>query len=410
MLDTGSPSRDYRRRELVDGSPDRGRMLRCHGDARRARTVDGHVLVNRVTSRNGRVRLLVVVLLASGFVVAAAALARELLPLRSILGMVDDGECTPSFAYTRLPDHAASEDGHWHRAGSYPTRRDELRATGLGSRIYVGTGLTVRDGLLRSLDEFFLFDPVRGTYQPLSPVPHRVDHSAFVGHRGAIYVIGGYVDGKPTSAVWRFSSKSGRWDALAPMRVARGSPAAAAIGGRIYVVGGSRREQEAATGALSAFETYDIGTGTWSRGRDMLTPRHHHGAAAIGGRLVVVGGRNDDDLSVDAVEQFEPATGRWTSLAPLPLGVGGLAVVASGRRVIAIGGGDDEEHWLTPATWALDPTENTWHRLADLNVARHGHGAAAVGSDVYVFGGAPCPGYGRTDAVEYLQTVGITAR
>ena len=44
---------------------------------------------------------------------------------------------------------------------------------------------------------------------------------------------------------------------------------------------------------------------------------------------------------------------------------------------------------MTPATWSLDPDENRWRRLADLNVARHGHGAAAVGSDVFVFAGSP---------------------
>ena len=52
-----------------------------------------------------------------------------------------------------------------------------------------------------------------------------------------------------------------------------------------------------------------------------------------------------------------------------------------------MGGGDDDEQWVTPATWALDVERNTWRRLADLNVARHGHAAAAVGPDVFVFGG-----------------------
>ena len=43
------------------------------------------------------------------------------------------------------------------------------------------------------------------------------------------------------------------------------------------------------------------------------------------------------------------------------------------------GGGDDDEHWMTPATWALDLERNPWRRLADLDAARHGHGAAALG-------------------------------
>ena len=274
----------------------------------------------------------------------------------------------------------------------------------------VGTGLILRNGKLRSLDELYRFDPAQGSFQTLPSAPERVDHAAFVGYRGALYLIGGYVDDKPTAAVWRFSPRTRLWSALpADAHQARRS------GSR-----GHRREDLCGRGlfpgvgnpqSISDLEIYDVGTGTWSRGPSMPTARHHHGAAAIGGRLVVVGGRGDDDLSLNTVEQFDPSTNRWTRLAPLPVGVGGLAVVAAAGQIVAIGGGDDDEQWVTPATWAFDPHENTWRRLADLNVARHGHGAVGVGPDVYVFGGAPCPGYGRTNAVESLRvTAGPASR
>ena len=67
-----------------------------------------------------------------------------------------------------------------------------------------------------------------------------------------------------------------------------------------------------------------------------------------------------------------------------------------------MGGGDDAEGWVTPATCSFEPTTDRRSRLADLRTARHHHAAAASGSDVYVFGGAPCPDYGRTDSVEKL--------
>ena len=350
--------------------------------------------------------LLVPLLAAS--LVGVALLARELLPLRSILGLTHDARCTPDLLHRRLPDNSPSEAGLWQPARRYPIPRDEVRAAVVAGHIYVGTGVRVSGGEFRSLDELFRFDPARKTYEGLPDLPERVDHPAFVGHRGALYVIGGYGDLRPTASVWRFDPGAGRWTALEPMRVARGSPAAAAIGDRIYVTGGSQLDRGAGSNGSRSLEIYDIDTGVWIQGEDMLTPRHHHGAAALNGELYVVGGRGRDDLSLDAVERFDPAEARWDRLPPLPLGAGGLAVVAAAGMVIAIAGGDDGESWVTPATWAFDPDDGLWQRLADLNVARHGHGAAAVGSDVYVFAGAPCPGYGHTDAVESLRPSAAT--
>jgi N-acetylneuraminic acid mutarotase len=279
---------------------------------------------------------------------------------------------------------------------------DEIRAATVGRLVYVGSGLRYVGRTARSLDDLFSFDPSTGAFRRLPRLPERLDHVALVGVDGALYVIGGFRGSLPVASAWRFDPGSRRWTALPPMRVARGAPAAAAVGDRIFVVGGSRggRDEPRSSAVL---EVFDVRTGRWSRGPDMPTARHHHGAAALGGRIYVAGGRTDDDLSTDAVERFDPATGRWERLASLPLGVGGLAVVSTPRDVVAVGGGDDREHWVTPATWAFRPATGGWRRLADLETARHGHAAAVVGDAIYVLGGAPCPGYGHTDTVESLR-------
>lgn len=103
-----------------------------------------------------------------------------------------------------------------------------------------------------------------------------------------------------------------------------------------------------------------------------------------------------------AAERFDPRTGRWETIAPLPQGSGGLELAAAGGKIVATGGGDDLEKWVTPASWAYDPRTNRWERLPDLRLARHGHAMLPVGSRLYVFGGAPCTGFGRTDKAESL--------
>ena len=96
-----------------------------------------------VGSRRRSVRWVAAGALVLVLLVGTAALAREVLPVRSILGLTPNPECTPSGVYTRLPDSAASRDNPWQPSKPYPIRRDEVRATALGGRIYVGTGLTV---------------------------------------------------------------------------------------------------------------------------------------------------------------------------------------------------------------------------------------------------------------------------
>ena len=120
----------------------------------------------------------------------------------------------------------------------------------------------------------------RRSFSCSSSVLLQVDHAAFVGYEGALYIFGGYVGDEPSAAAWRFSPQMNLWEELAPMRVPRGSAAAAAVGDRIYVIGGTQAVRTT-EGAMSTVEIYDVDAGMWTAGPDMPTPRHHHDAAAI---------------------------------------------------------------------------------------------------------------------------------
>ena len=316
----------------------------------------------------------------------------------------DPGPCREDPRRVVLPFGTESVVGRWGALPPFPIAQDELRAEVVGDRIYIGGGIRQSGDDLVSTDVLYALDPQRMTYRKLPPLPRRIDHSGWVSAGGDLYVIGGYRDWQPTAEVFRYSPRSEEWLELPSMEVPRGSSAVAAIGERIYVVGGGLgREGREPTGVV---EVFDIATGRWSSGPDIPTPRHHAGAVAVDGVLYVLGGRTEHDFSLDVVERFNTRTKRWERVQPLPLGVGAPAAVRNGGRVVAISGGDDREVWVTPAVWSLDPGTGRWQRLADLRVPRHGHAAAAVGDEIYVFGGAPCPGYGRTDSVEKLTLGG----
>jgi N-acetylneuraminic acid mutarotase len=226
-----------------------------------------------------------------------------------------------------------------------------------------------------------------------------------VGYRGDLYVVGGDSNGQPSSGLWRYTPDEGEWETLPSMATPRAGHASGVIGDRLYVIGGTTDTAfaEFERAPLTSLEIYDFKAGEWSRGPDMPTGRHHFDAAVLDGQLYAVGGRTPGDYSLDTVERFDPERGEWESLTPLPLGVGGQGVETVAGRVVVVSGGDDLEEWVTPTTWALDPDEGEWRRLPDVTVPRHGYASATLGDKIYIFGGAPCAGYGRTGSAESLS-------
>jgi hypothetical protein len=311
--------------------------------------------------------------------------------------------CNPEDAEVRAPAVPPPGPGKWRQEPSLPTSFDEIQATTVGDRVFVGTGSILGDNRTKSVDRLYTFDPVQGQYGEPTTTPERLDHSRFVAYRGDLYVVGGYTDGRATNQMWRYSPDDGEWTELEGMRQARGAHGAAVIGDRLYVVGGSSELLlEIDVAPTATMEVYDFKTGEWSDGPDMPTARHHLGAATVDGKLYAVGGRGVGDFAMDSAERFDPATGRWEALPPLPQGSGGLTVTAADGEVYAIAGGNDELEWITPVTWAFDPGRGEWRRAADTEVPRHGQGVATFDDRIYIFGGAPCAGFGHTDSVESL--------
>jgi hypothetical protein len=85
----------------------------------------------------------------------------------------------------------------------------------------------------------------------------------------------------------------------------------------------------------------------------MRNERGGIGAATVQGRIVVAGGEESAG-TIREVELYDPATRRWRALPDLPTPRHGLGVVARGRRVFTIEGGDSPGFAFTDALEALD--------------------------------------------------------
>jgi non-specific serine/threonine protein kinase len=142
----------------------------------------------------------------------------------------------------------------------------------------------------------------------------------------------------------------------------------------------------------------------WATVTHLPTPRREPGAALLGRRIVVAGGfdgESDADLEGyrDTVEAFDLEARRWTTLARLPTPRRGLALVATGDRVYAIGGytADGE---FSAAVERYDPAYNAWTALNWPIAPRTWTAAAAVDGDVLLIGG-----YNRDGFLDLVERV-----
>ncbi|HET7517662.1 MAG TPA: kelch repeat-containing protein, partial [Actinomycetes bacterium] len=168
------------------------------------------------------------------------------------------------------------------------------------------------------------------------------------------------------------------WRTLAPVPTERTEVAAAAVGERIWVLGGYG--PDGAT--LATAEVYDTTTDTWARGPDLPVAVNHAMAATLDGVLYIAGG-NDGDGPSTQVARLEGDT--WRPLAGLPQGRSAGGLVALDRRLYLVGG--VVEGGLAANTQVYDPAADRWSPAPGLPTPREPLGAAAAGGKVYVVGG-----------------------
>jgi N-acetylneuraminic acid mutarotase len=271
--------------------------------------------------------------------------------------------------------------------------RTEVAAAVLGNRIVVAGGFLANGGNSRRVDAY---DPARDTWARLPDLPVSVDHAAAASWRGRLVVVGGYgADRDPLRAAFLFDGR--RWRRLpAPPEERAAAAAAATSDGRVWVVGGRTR-----TGLATQMLSLDLRTLRW-RAHAGPRPREHLAAAALGGRVYAIGGRRAGyDTNLPTVQAFDPRRGRWSRLPDLPDPRGGTGAAAIGGRIVSVGG--ESPTGTNRTVWALRPGARAWTALPDLPTPRHGLGVVAFRGRVWALAGGPQPGLTVSGAVESLR-------
>jgi N-acetylneuraminic acid mutarotase len=216
---------------------------------------------------------------------------------------------------------------------------------------------------------------------------------------GTVFVFGGYRGDYSVSAT-AYRLDGGHWRRIADLPAGRAAGTAVAVADRVYLAGGVAPDKSLADQML----VYDPGADRWTTAPGPPTRREHLGGAALGGRVYTVGGRTSHAAGVgnlDAVEAFDPATGQWATLPGLPTARGGLAATVSCDGLLVGAGGEGTSTF--PQVEAFDPGTGRWQSLPPMPSPRHGLGVVTVGTVVYTLTGGPRPGPYMSDTVEALD-------
>ena len=109
---------------------------------------------------------------------------------------------------------------------------------------------------------------------------------------------------------------------MAPKRArtaaAASASSSAAMGGKIYVTGGSTGlDEEQDESSLNSVYVYDPQANTWAQLASMGITRRSHASAAVGGKLYVFGGKGGEDGGEhrSTAEVYDPASDSWAQVS-----------------------------------------------------------------------------------------------
>jgi DNA-binding CsgD family transcriptional regulator len=181
-----------------------------------------------------------------------------------------------------------------------------------------------------------------------------------------------------------------RWEARTPLTEARSRLAAVVSENFLYVIGG-----EGKNGAtLDRTTVYDLRFNEWTDVAALPRPAANVAAATLGGRIFVAGGSlSDGEGGTQIYDDFwvyDPEEDHWASLGKLPVAVAGAALVADSEALYLLGGWDGQQ--MRNDVWRYTPDEDAsaqgaWELITRLDVPRAFFGAAMLEQDIYIVGG-----------------------
>jgi Kelch motif/Galactose oxidase, central domain len=261
-----------------------------------------------------RSRLLIVILFAITFAVAATAFRPAVFPATRV------GLLTPT-------------------APMLEPRSGQTATVLPDGKVLIAGGMRRNQDFYNSAE---LYDPATGKFQPTGEMSvARVGHIAVLLPSGKVLIAGGWVGHGGTDSAELYDPGAGKFTVIAKMTIPRGRPSATLLAdGDVLIAGGQKRDNE----SLASAEIFHWPTLSFQGIGSMHHARVSHTATLLkDGHVLIAGGYGDNVVS--SAELYDPESGTFTE-------TGGLAtartkhtagLLPDGRVLIA--GGSDSRGW-----------------------------------------------------------------
>jgi N-acetylneuraminic acid mutarotase len=198
----------------------------------------------------------------------------------------------------------------WTQKADMPTPRNTSTCV-VDGKIYAIGGTSTKIKSFR-LDTVEVYDPTTDTWAKAKNMNRARAGAAVSVVDGEIYVMGG--TGLPLiinhpgpflSSMEAYNPQKNRWREIGDMPTAKSSHTASVINGKIYVMGGSFRNQGQDTKNFKTIEIHHPRTGRWTQKPDMPVAKAGHKAEVINGNIYIIDGPAHNNTPFATVEVYD---------------------------------------------------------------------------------------------------------
>jgi N-acetylneuraminic acid mutarotase len=231
-------------------------------------------------------------------------------------------------------------DIDWSRGPDIPLPRGGYYAAWYKGGLLLAGGTYWRDKKKIWTDRVSFYDPAHRRWEEWNSLPYPLAYGVMAQLAGNLYLIGGIDESVLRHNIYRL--KDQKWERIgkAPAGVVYSS--AITVDSRIYMMGGGTSNNDLTTVTNQAW-SYDPKTGNWQRLEPVPgPPRLLHAATSVGKAIYVFGGltqkTGEPYRNLDDAHRFDTRSQKWTTIRSLPQAARALWATSAGNDIYLFGG------------------------------------------------------------------------